>query len=95
MHELTNIENLLNMTGIILEIVGFALLLSKLRVWIRNRYAKNLTAKAQEAEGAYTGPPNRTIDNATKKTWKHIENLAIPLVIFGLFFQGLAIFLHS
>ena len=96
MDELTNIENLLNLTGIMLEIVGFALLLSKFREWIRVRHEKKLTEKSKESEGAYIGPPpDYIIDDVTKTTWNFIESFAIPLVLFGLAFQGLSLFIHS
>ena len=85
----------LNLSGIILEIIGFALLLTRLKNWIQNRYTKIYDKIEQEGEGAPVGASDEIIENVTNRLWNHIENFAIPLVIFGLFFQGLAIFLHG
>jgi len=78
-----------------LEIIGFGLLLARFKNWIRRRVSQNLEDLEKQGLGAPVGASNEIVDNITNSYWKGIENLAIPLVIFGLFFQALAVFFHN
>lgn len=91
MHEFADA---LNLGGIILEIIGFGLLLGRLRTWLRRKYAKALSELEKEGKGAPLGASDEIIDSATSKTWKKIEVIGIPLVMTGLFFQGLSLIFH-
>ena len=80
MHEF---PNLLNLIGLILAIVGFALLLPKLydiSFLRRQEYIDNL---------------DRGKDIRKQKIIKKLRNPGIILVIAGLIFQPLSVILHS
>ena len=85
----------LNLFGIVLEIFGFAMLWPHIKRFLHGKITQKQTEIAKKAEGAYVGSPGRTISNKFNKLWRKIENIAIPLVLAGLVFQGLSTYFHN
>lgn len=94
MHEHTDI---LNLIGIALEIVGFIIILPHLKRWLRRKLHRSLQEVEKESKGAPLGieESDEIVSNVTNRYWKKIENIGIPLVIAGLFFQGLSTLFHN
>ena len=94
MHEFTDT---LNLIGISFEIVGFLIILPHLKRWLRKKFHKAFKEAEKESDGAPLGieESSEIITNATNKEWRLMENVGIPLVIIGLFFQGASTLFHS
>jgi len=94
LHESTDI---LNLIGITFEIAGFIIILPHLKRWLRRKLHRSLQEVEKESEGGPLGieESDEIVTNITNRYWKKIENIGIPLVIIGLFFQGLSTLFHS
>jgi len=94
MHEFTDT---LNLIGISLEIIGFAIILPHIKRWLQKRIHKLAEEAEKESEGAPLGihESHEVVTNTVNIYWKKLENIGIPLVILGLFFQGLSTLFHS
>jgi len=87
----------LNLFGIALEIVGFAIILPHIKRWLHKRIHRLAEEADKESEGAPLGidESHEVVTNVLNKYWKKLENVGIPLVIIGLFFQGMSTYFHS
>ena len=96
MHELTN-PNILNLFGVGLEIFGFFLLIPHLKRWLHKRLHRLAVEEDKKSEGASLGidESHEVVINVLTHYWKKLENVAISIIIIGLFFQGLSVLIHS
>ena len=94
LHEFTDT---LNLIGIGFEIAGFVIILPHLKRWLRRKLHRSLQEVEKESEGAPLGieESDEIVSNVVNRYRKKIENIGIPLVITGLFFQGLSTLFHS
>jgi len=97
LHEIPFSENILNLIGIGLEIIGFIIILPHIKRWLQKRILR----LANEAEKEHPGAPlgidesHEVVVNTVNIYWRKLENIGIPLVITGLAFQGLSLFIHN
>ena len=92
----------INVIGIILEIVGFVLLLNRFMGWISSIFQK----LARKVIDNWSEKVNADLENAPKiphiyrifsgeRSLKVIEEIGIILVLFGLIFQMLSVLIEK
>lgn len=94
MHEFTDS---LNLIGISFEVIGFVTILPQLKRALTKRIHKLAEKADRENYGASIGidESHEVVTNTVNTYWKKLENIGIPLVIMGLFFQGFSTLLHN
>lgn len=91
------LDQWLNLIGVALEIAGFLIILPQIKRGLHKRIHKLAVQTEKESEGASLGidESHEVVTNVVNHYWKMLENIAIPLIILGLFFQAYSTIIHN